>query len=121
MLRTESVWIDAMAFQRGHRGLIAHENISPREQPMKDIYALRLIVVKGDGALVPIRGQEVGRLRADKRRTPGARLIAYAGTLDLDHVGAEIAKQHSAVRARKGFGEFNNLDAVEGSAQGGRL
>jgi hypothetical protein len=58
--------------------------------------------------LVAVAGQiergDVGRLAVlvlEKRRAVGARLVAAAGPLDLDHVGAEIGEQLRRQRRRE--------------------
>ena len=41
-----------------------------------------------------------------------------SGDFDLDHLGAEIAKQHSGIRAGNIIGEFDDADAVERRCHG---
>ena len=43
-----------------------------------------------------------------------ARVVARAGPLHLDDVGAEVAQQHGGEGAREDAGEVGDEDAVEG-------
>jgi len=53
------------------------------------------VEVEGDRSFVPVDGQEVRTLaRRVERRTPPARVVAGARTLDLDDVSAQIAENH---------------------------
>src|SRR5215469_3795516 len=98
MFRTQSLRINAAPFQRLDRRLIAHEHIRASEQAMEDLAALGLIVIESDRALIPIGRKKVSRLRANEGRPPGAGLVTDAGSLQLNHVGSEIAQQHRAIR-----------------------
>jgi hypothetical protein len=48
-------------------------------------------------------------------------LVATRIALDLDYIGAEISKQHRAIGASQGFGEFNNSDPIKDHAHGNEL
>ncbi len=59
--------------------------------------------VKRDGALVAVAGGEVGGLKRvvslgilEERRPPVARVVARAGALDLDHIGAQVGQHLGA-------------------------
>ena len=71
-----------------------------------DGLALRLVEVDGDRSLAAIDREVIaglaGRLAAgilEKRRTPGAGVIADNRTLDLDDIGAEVGENLSGPRA----------------------
>ena len=49
------------------------------------------------------------------RRAPGARVVAAARALDLDHVGAEVAERHRRERAREHAREVGDEQPVERS------
>ena len=51
--------------------------------------------------------------RADKRRSPRARVVAAPRLLDLDHARAEIRELHRAVRPREHAREVEHDQAVE--------
>ena len=50
-----------------------------------------------------------------ERRPPVARVVAGAGPLDLDHVGAEIGERLSSPRTRQNARKLKNADASERS------
>lgn len=47
------------------------------------------------------------------------RLVASARTLDLDHIGAQIAEEHSAIGASESFSQFDNANAIENAVHSG--
>jgi len=104
MLGAQGGRIDPAARERSKLGLIAEEHIGFGEKALEDSGARRMIEVEREGTFVAIGRQEIGGLRADEGWSPAARLIADAGTLDLDDVGPKIAEKHGAVRARESFG-----------------
>jgi hypothetical protein len=73
--------------------------------------------VAGHGALVAVGAQVISRLgvRAlrvlQEGRPPGARVIAAARPLDLDHVGAQVGQGLGAPGAREHAGEVEDADA----------
>jgi hypothetical protein len=105
--------IECALLQRSQRRLVGDEHVRRREQSLEDLGVAAIIVIQGDGPLVAIGGQEIGGLAADERRTPAAGLVSSARALDLDDVGAEIAKEHGAVGPGKGLGKFNDANGIE--------
>src|SRR5262249_4438146 len=85
--------------------------------------ALRPRQVEGDGPLVAVAGQEVGAERAEVGRPPLARLVALAGPLHLDDVGAEVAEHLAAERAGQDARGVQDADVGQGrlAAVGHRL
>src|SRR5690606_37256546 len=71
-------------------------------QAVDDLPALFLLEVHGDAALVAVDAEEVGRLAADEGRAPGPGVVAGAGTLHLDDVGAQVRQHHEAVGPAQG-------------------
>src|SRR5262249_7230799 len=89
----------------------------------------RLRDVDGDRALVAVGGEVVGALgrvlavlAAEVGRAPFARVVAGAGPLDLDHVGAEVAEELRAGRTGEDARHVEDAQAGEraGPAGGGR-
>ena len=61
---------------------------------------------------VVVGGRELAAVGAlDERRAPAARVVARAGTLDLDHVGAEIGEDLPRPRAGQNARELENTNA----------
>ena len=73
-------------------------------------HALGALEIEHHALLVAIDRAE-GRAVLDP--APAAERIAAVGRFHLDHLRAEIAKQHSGVRTGNIIGEFNHADAVE--------
>ena len=78
----------------------------------------RLRDVDRDRALVAVGAEIVGALRGrlpvlalDVGRAPVAGVVAGAGALDLDHVGAEVAQELRAGRPRQDAGQVEHADA----------
>ena len=74
----------------------------------------------GDRALVAVGAEEVGgvgRVAAvgvlQPRRAPGARVVAAAGALDLDDVGAQIRQHLSRPRPGQHARQVEHLQAIE--------
>ena len=71
----------------------------------------RIFQVHHHGALIAIEALKCGGHAAPIRRRPAARIIAVR-FLDLDHVGAEIAKDLARVRRRDAVTELDDGDAA---------
>ena len=76
--------------------------------------------VAGHAALVAVGAQVVGglvRLAAvvgrQKGRAPGARVVAGAGALDLDHVGPQVGQGLGTPGAGQHAGQVKDADAVK--------
>ena len=102
------------------RAIIFHQHIGDRRELADDLLPFLRLDVDGHTALVPVRHDEIRRLAgifpirlAHERRSPAARFIAADRTLDLDHVRAEVAKHHRAVRSREGAGDIENANVLE--------
>ena len=57
-------------------------------------------------------GHEIGGLALIERGVAPAN-VTGAGFFDLDHIGAKVAQDHGAVRARYHAGQVNDLDAFQ--------
>ena len=69
--------------------------------------------VEGERALVGVQHGEVERVGIRDVAELGAGDVAGAGTLDLDHVGAEPGEKLRACGACLHVGEVDDLDAFE--------
>ena len=82
---------------------VLDQDVRVGQQPAQDRRAVGALEVEAEAALVAVDREEIGGGprpgldRADPRRTPAAGRIALRW-LDLDHLGAEVAEQHRAVR-----------------------
>ncbi len=98
---------------------VLQEHVGPLDESAQQILALGRLEVGSDGLLVAVAGQEVRRhrvvVRAEKRRSPGAAVVAGDGALHLDHPGAEVAEHHRRVRAGQRPGQIDDDDVLEGS------
>jgi hypothetical protein len=72
-----------------------------------------------------VGGEEIGGIAAaavgvlDEGRTPAARVVAFAGFLDLDHLGAEIGEQLRRPGPGENAGEIENADVGKRAGHGG--
>ncbi len=76
----------------------------------QDFLPFGRLQVQGEALLVAVDGEEVRRLAAHERR-PAARVVALAGLLDLDHLGAHVAQRHGAEGPGEHAGEVDDPHA----------
>ena len=100
------------AVERAGREIL-HQHVALLDQLVEHALALRMLGVDRDRALVVIEHGEVERIRALHVDQLSARDVADAGTLDLDHVGAEPGQKLRAGRTRLHVREVENAHAVE--------
>ncbi len=79
---------------------VLDHDVRDRRQPADESLPPIVGDIDGDGLLAAVGAQKIGRdarpavLGLDgKRRTPAARVIALAGPLDLDHLGAHVGQE----------------------------
>ena len=99
---------------------VLHEHVGAPDEGFEGGLSVLRLEVEGDGLLVPIRGQEVGRFtlgvdRLHEGRPPSAGVVAAVGVLHLDHVGAEVAQHHRGVGARECAGQIDDHHALQGT------
>ena len=112
---SEFVVPQAHAFERAGLEVLDHHVGAERE-------CLRLGATLGGREIEPARGlvavdrREVRRLAVRSvGRSPVARVVTGAGSLDLHDLGPEVTEQHRGVRTREHSGEVRDDDAVEGA------
>src|SRR5262245_39479340 len=120
--RPDRLIVEAVALEIADL-VILHENVAALGDVANDLLPLGACDVDGDRLLVAvgaeIEGIVVVRLACrvfQVRRAKGAGVVAAAGALDLDHLGAEIGQHLCRQRASKHAREVENLDA--GKRQG---
>jgi hypothetical protein len=119
MLLAQSGVVQAVAGEIAHLEVL-HENVAlQREAPRKGL-AVGCRDVEGDRSLAPVAGEVVGGIArfpplpvAQERRPPLARVVAMAGTFDLDHLGAEVREVLRGPRPGEHACEIEDADAVE--------
>ena len=77
--------------------------------------ALGRFQIDGEAFFVAIDAKKVGAFAAGERWTPAARIVADAGLFHFDHLSAEVAEEHRAVRASENARQIEHADAGEGS------
>ena len=102
----------AHAVERAGREIL-DQHVAMLDQALEDLLALAVLGVDGDRALVAVEHREIEAVLPLHVAQLAARDVADAGTLDLDAVGAHVAEQLRAGRARLHVGEVEHLDAVE--------
>ena len=92
---------------------IFHQHVAALDQRGEDFLALRVLGVERDRALVVVEHGEIQAVHIGNVLQLATRDVADAGTLDLDHVGAEPGQQLRAGRSRLDVGEIENANALE--------
>ncbi len=92
---------------------VLHEDVGAADQLGEDGPAVVGLEVEGDGLLVAVAGQEVGRnvgavRSGNERRSPGAGLVTATGGLHLDHPCTQVGHHHGSVGSREGPGEVDD-------------
>ena len=79
--------------------------------------ALRLGDIERDRSFVAVHADEVGAFLCPRHigRREAARVVAGAGPLDLDHIGAEIGQHLSACRAGQDAGQVEYAQTLQWS------
>ena len=99
---------------------VLDQHVAMADQPPGQGGALRLGDIQAERALVAVRREEIGAFAGllavwagQERRAPAAGIVAGAGPLDLDHVGAQVAQQLGAAGSRQDAGEIEDPQAVK--------
>ncbi len=117
----ERLVADAEAIEHA-RAKALDQDVGRLRQPEQCLLSPFLLQIEPDGALVPVQRQverragPQGRLlvRAVERRRP-ANVVAGAGVLDLDHIGAEVGEQERAEAPGQEPGEVQDPHVGEGA------
>ena len=72
-----------------------------------------MLEIERDALLVAVDAEEVRALALEKRRSPGARVVAFARLFDLDDARAHVGEQHRAIRARQHARQVQDGDPAE--------
>src|SRR3989442_1356627 len=94
------------------------EDVGARDEALEDLEAALALEVEGQALLVAVQRHEQRALAAPVGRGPRARVVAAAGTLDLDHVGAHIAERLRAERTGDVLRQVDDDDSVERQGHG---
>ena len=96
----------------GAGGEILDQHITGFDQFVQDLFALGLLGVQRDGALVVVEHGEVQAVHTGDVAQLAARGIAFAGALYLDHIGAKPGQQLGAGRPGLDVREIKDADAI---------
>ena len=97
-----------------------HRHVRAVGEPQQRLEPLRRLQVERERALARVRGEEHDAAALEEPRAPVARLVAAAGMLDLDDVGAQRAEDLGGGRPGERARQVEHADAGEG-AEGHRL
>ena len=86
---------------------VLDEDVGATGELVGEAAVLLALEVEGDGALVPVDGEVVGRGLAAHRRHPAAGVVTARG-LDLDDLGAEVGEEHRRVWPGEDPGEVGD-------------
>src|SRR5262249_54834866 len=103
----------------GARPEILQHDVGPGDEPVENGLALRRLQVQREALLAAVHRHEVRGLAA-RERWPAARVVALAGLLDLEDLGAHVAQRHRAEWPREHAGEVDDADAGERRPDDGR-
>ena len=106
----------APLFQRAEAEIV-DQHVGLLDQAGENFLPRRHRHVERERTLVAIDAEKIGRLAADEGWPPGAGVVAGAGRLDLDDVGAHVAEHHGAQRASEDAREIDDAQAGERSAR----
>ncbi len=95
------------------RPKILDQDVGRVDQAPQHLLAAPALHVERDALLVAVDGQEIGRLVALEGRREGARVVALAGLLDLDHLGPQVAQLHGAVGPRQHPRQVDDAQSFE--------
>ena len=113
-MRAEQIGRAELACLEHSGAKVVDHDVGARDQSAHEFAIARRIEGGGDAQFVAIAAQEIGALAPlIERRTPGSTVIAAAGPLDLDDIGAKIAKNHRGERASKYPTQVDDLYAVK--------
>ena len=95
-------------------GEVLHQDVGAIDELPEDRPCLRVLEVEGHALLRPVAPEEVRRLPVDAL-VVGAREVAAARALDLDHPGAEVGELAGAERGGDRVLERDDGEAGKGA------
>ena len=90
--------------------VILQNHVALGHQLAEHLFTGLALEVQDDAALVAVEVHIIGAFAVDNGEV-AAGVIALAGTLDLDDLGAQIRQHHAAVRSGKHAGQIQHLHA----------
>jgi len=90
--------------------VILQNHVALGHQLAEHLFTGLALEVQDDAALVAVEVHIIGAFAVDNGKV-AAGVIALAGTLDLDDLGAQICQHHAAVRGGKHAGQIQHLHA----------
>ena len=91
---------------------VVDDDVGARDQATDERAIVGIGEIGDDALLVAVDAEVIGALAgAVEGRTPAAGVVAGAGSLDLDDVGAEVAEQHARERARQDSAQIEHVDS----------
>src|SRR5467141_1703790 len=94
------------------------EDVGARDEALEDLEAALALAVQRQALLVAVQRHEQRALAAPVGRGPRARVVAAAGPLDLDHVGAHVTERLRAERTGDVLRQVDDDDSVERQGHG---
>ena len=118
VLRRQALVVEAVLGEPAELEILDH-HVGARRELLDDALAVRRLEVDRDRALAAVAGEIVGRaetaavLVLHEGRAPAAGVVARAGALDLDHVGAEIGERLAGPGTGEDAGKLEHANARE--------
>ena len=110
----ERVPSEAPALENAGPEVLEH-HVALGHEPADDLLPLRRVQIERHQLLVPVvDGEPVGAAVLDRSEPP--QVVAAAGNLGLDHLGAELRHQRAAERTGDHLGELEDADSLERQA-----
>ena len=103
------------------RTKVLHHHVGAIDETIDERAPVRMLEIERDAFLVPVDAQEIGAFAVEKRRPPGACVVAFPRLFHLDDARPHVGQQHCAVRARQHAGEVEHGDSVEGRHNTGMI
>ena len=97
---------------------VLHHHVGGLHEPAHHRGPRRGGEVEADRPAVPVHPEEVGGVVAVEGRPPGSGVVPGAGSLDLEHVGAEVGEDPAGVRPGQHPGQVEHPDAGQRAGRG---
>ena len=97
---------------------VVHQHVGLRDQRGEHLLSRLRRHVERDRTLVAVDAEKIRGLARGKRRSPGAGVVAGAGRLHLDDLGAHVAEHHGAERPGQDAREIEHARAGHRAGRG---